>query len=74
MLAGRSKVLNKLLYPSNTNKTLTLIQYETIVEAGLRQDAHCAGVVSGAVAGKGLQGALLQLLLAVLRALVLAMV
>jgi hypothetical protein len=72
MLADRSKVLNKLLYPAHNNKTVTLAQYQTIVEAGLTQEAHCAGVAtSGAVAWQGVQGGLLQLLLAVVGCLVL---
>jgi hypothetical protein len=65
MLAGRSKVLNKLLYPSNNNKTVSLVQYESIVEAGLTEKADCAGIASGAEGGKGLR-TVLQLLLAML--------
>lgn len=74
MLAGRSKVLNKLLYPSNSNTTVSLVQYETMVEAGLTQADHCAGIASGAATVKGLQGVLMQLLLAVLGALLMLMV
>jgi hypothetical protein len=72
MLADRSKVLNKLLYPTHNNKTITLAQYNTIVEAGLTQDAQCAGVLtSGAVGLQGMHGVLLQLLLVVVGAVML---
>lgn len=73
MLADRSKVLEHVLNPTHSNKTISLAQYETIVEAGLTQEEHCAGIVSAAVVGMGRQGAVLQLLLAGVSALLLGM-
>lgn len=66
LLADRSKVLQKLVYPgSNPNNTMSLAQYQDIVASGLTQDLNCSGITSAAAGIKAANGLAVSVLVGV---------
>lgn len=55
-----NKAISSLLNPLENSTAITLEQYENLVQAGLTQDAKCAGMTSGANAVQFAAGLFLQ--------------
>lgn len=60
LLSGNNKIIGNLLYPSKANTSMSLEQYHSLVDAGMTEDAKCAGVSSTAKGLKFTAGLFIQ--------------